>query len=383
MSNSGHHHHLLTVNAGSSSLRLSTYTLTDDAHCVAEARLSPAPAPGPDVLREYVDRHALPEPKLVVHRVVHGGERLRKPGWVDSAVEAEIDRLKALAPLHNGVALQWIHAARETFDEVTQAACYDTGFYADLPAVASNYAVPIEMRKQHGLRRYGFHGLAHQSMLASLRSSGDLDTRRRIISLQLGAGCSITATDHGWPVETSMGFSPLEGLVMATRCGDLDPAAVLYLMDEAGFSPAELGWILNESSGLRGISGQSGDMQVLLDSGTEGAELAIGIFCHRVRHYLGAYLGVLGGADAVLFGGGIGEQAPEIRARILDGFDWAGIGLDRVRNETAPTDGTSSIHTDDSRVEVWVTPTDEEGLMARSAYQLWQNGEQDHEAKSI
>lgn len=343
--------------------------------------MSPAPTPDSGVLREYVDRHALPAPEVIMHRVVHGGEQLRKPGWIDAAVEAEIDRLKALAPLHNGVALQWIHAARDAFAGVSQAACYDTGFYAELPAVASHYAVPIEMRKQYGLRRYGFHGLAHQSMLTSLRSAGDHDTRRRIISLQLGAGCSITAIDHGWPVETSMGFSPLEGLVMATRCGDLDPAAVLYLMDEAGFSPAELGWILNESSGLRGLSGQSADMQALLYSGTEGAELAIGIFCHRVRHYLGAYLGVLGGADAVLFGGGIGEHAPEIRARILDQFDWAGIGLDRSRNESAPTDVASAIHADDSRVEIWVTPTDEEGLMARSAYDLWEDSVQHAEVK--
>lgn len=367
------HHHLLTVNAGSSSLRLSTHALASNTHCVAQVHLTPAPTPDPSVLREYLKQHTLPTPALVMHRVVHGGEKLREPGWIDAAVEAEIERLKGLAPLHNGVGLQWIRAAREAFPEIPQAGSYDTAFYAQLPGVASHYAVPVEMREQYGLRRYGFHGLAHQSMLASLREAGNADTHRRVISLQLGAGCSITAIDHGWPVETSMGFSPLEGLMMATRCGDLDPAAVLYLLDDAGFSPAELGWILNESSGLRGISGQSGDMKVLLESGTERAELAIGLFCHRIRHYLGAYLGVLGGADAILFGGGIGEQAPEVRARVLDQFNWAGIVLDTARNRSAPPATTSPIHADDSPVEIWVTPTDEEGVMAHDAHQLWQH----------
>lgn len=152
MSNS-RHRQLLTVNAGSSSLRLSSHTLSADRHCVAEMRLSPVPSPSCSVIREYIDRHALPEPELVVHRVVHGGETLCQPGWIDSAVEAEIDRLNAMAPLHNGIALQWISAAREAIAAVPQMACYDTGYYADLPAVASHYAVPIEIRKQFGLRR--------------------------------------------------------------------------------------------------------------------------------------------------------------------------------------------------------------------------------------
>lgn len=363
--------HVLTVNAGSSSLRLASYRMERPAAEIAEAHLSSAPARDPDVLADFVRRHARTAPDLVMHRVVHGGRRLREPCWIDAAVEAEIERLKALAPLHNGVALDWIRAAREAFGpEITQAACFDTGFYAELPPAAANYAIPRDLAEKHELRRYGFHGLAHQSLLDQWHAQSDTPGDRRVISLQLGAGCSITATDHGWPVETSMGFSPLEGLMMATRSGDLDPAAVLYLIDEAGFSSAELAWILNESSGLRAISGQSADMQTLLENETGDAALAVAMFCHRIRKYLGAYLAVLGGADAILFGGGIGEHAAVIRSRVLAQLKWAGIRLDAARNTSvSPTDG-GRIHRDDSAAEIWVIPTDEARVMAEAAASL-------------
>lgn len=363
-----HGRHVLTVNAGSSSLRLADYVLDTEPSCVADTHLSPPPARDPDVLADFVRRHALGVPTLVMHRVVHGGLHLQAPCWIDADVESEIDRLRVLAPLHNGVALDWIRAAREAFGpEIRQAACFDTGFYAELPPAAVHYAVPREWSEKHQLRRYGFHGLAHQSMLDQWRARSHRDRDCRVISLQLGAGCSMTATDHGWPVETSMGFSPLEGLMMATRCGDLDPAAILYLIDEAGFSPAELGWMLNESSGLRGVSGQSGDMQALLENETGDAALAVAMFCHRVRKYLGAYLAVLGGADAILFGGGIGEHAAVIRARVLDHFDWAGIRLDAARNDTVSPEIGGALHAEDSAVEIWVVPTDEARVMAEAA----------------
>lgn len=363
--------HVLTVNAGSSSLRLADYVLESVPRCVADAHLAPSPARDPDVLTDFVRRHRLTVPDLVMHRVVHGGTRLTAPCLIDAAVETEIARLKPLAPLHNGVALDWIRAAREAFGhEVAQAACFDTGFYADLPPPAATYAVPKEWREKHQLRRYGFHGLAHQSMVQQWRAHSHGGADRRVISLQLGAGCSMTATDHGWPVETSMGFSPLEGLMMATRCGDLDPAAVLYLIDEAGFSPAELGWILNESSGLRAVSGQSADMQALLEDETGDAALAVAMFCHRVQKYLGAYLAVLGGADAILFGGGIGEHAAVIRARVLDHFAWAGIHLDAERNATVSPESGGPLHAKDSAVELWVIPTDEGQVMVEAARTL-------------
>jgi len=370
---------VLTVNAGSSSLRLASYILESVPRCVADAHMSPPPARDASVLVDFVTHHALAVPDLVMHRVVHGGRCLGEPCLIDAAVEAEIERLKAMAPLHNGVALDWIRAARRAFGpEVRQAACFDTGFYAELPPSAVNYALPRELCEQHEIRRYGFHGLAHHSMLNHWREQSHTNGARRVISLQLGAGCSITATDYGRPIETSMGFSPLEGLMMATRCGDLDPSVVLHLIGQGGFSVGELSWILNESSGLRAVSRESGEMQALLESKTDDAALAVDMFCHRLRKYLGAYLAVLGGADAVLFGGGIGENAPVVRARVLDHFDWAGIRLDVERNRaTAPEIG-GRIHADNSAVEVWVTPTDEARVMVDAARTLLaQQGQSD------
>lgn len=236
-----------------------------------------------------------------------------------------------------------------------------------MPLFAANYALPSDLCRQHELRRYGFHGLAHQSLLQQWLARSERHGKRRVISLQLGAGCSATASDRGWPIDTSMGFSPLAGLMMATRCGDLDPTVVLHLIDQAGFSAAELGWIFNESSGLRAVSGESGDMRQLLDSDTDAAALAVSMFCHRLQKYLGAYLAVLGGADAILFGGGIGEHATEIRARVLAHFEWAGISLDAARNVAVSPHRGGAIHTDNSATEVWVIPTDEAQVMAEAA----------------
>jgi len=360
--------HILTVNAGSSSLRLASFALEDALPLTAQAHLSPAPARDPNVLVDFLRQHGLGVPELIIHRVVHGGARLTRPCLLDAEVETEIARLKSLAPLHNGVALDWIDSARRAFGaETPQAACFDSGFFAEMPPFAASYALPPDLCREHELRRYGFHGLAHQSLLQQWLARSEHHGKRRVISLQLGAGCSATASDHGWPIDTSMGFSPLEGLMMATRCGDLDPAAVLYLIDKAGFSASELGWIFNESSGLRAVSGESGDMRRLLDSDTDAAALAVSMFCHRLQKYLGAYLAVLGGADAILFGGGIGGHAPEIRARVLTHFEWAGIRLDAARNACVSAEQGGAIHTDNSATEVWVIPTDEAQVMAEAA----------------
>ncbi len=361
----------LTINAGSSSLRLGGYALQSPPERLAELRLAPPPDNGPSVLAEFIRQHARVAPDLVMHRVVHGGRNLRQPCLIDRKVETEIERLKDWAPLHNATALAWIHASREAFGaDFPQAACFDTGFYANLPAVASSYALPKEFNEEYEVRRYGFHGLAHQSMLNQWHDQKSEHTAGRVISLQLGAGCSVTATKRGQPIETSMGFSPLEGLVMATRSGDLDPAIVLYLIEQCGFSAGELDRILNQSSGLRGISGESADMQSLLRSKTEAAALAVDMFCHRARKYLGAYLAALGGAEAILFGGGIGENAAVIRARILEDFDWAQIRLDPARNDSIDPGCGGPIHAENSAVELWVTPTDEELVMAKAARAL-------------
>lgn len=338
---------------------------------LADEHYPATPPRNPEVLVDFARRASLGMPDLVVHRVVHGGSRLGRPCWIDAAVESEIDSLRALAPLHNGVALEWIHATRQAFGtDIRQVACFDTGFFTDLPPAVANYAVPRELRDKFQLRRYGFHGLAHQSMLDQWRTNGNAGRDARLISLQLGAGCSVTAIRNGLPVETSMGFSPLEGLMMATRCGDLDPAAVLHLIDEAGFSSSELNWILNESSGLRGVSGQTADMQALLESETDDAALAVEMFCHRIRKYIGAYIAVLGGVDAVLFGGGIGEHAAVVRARVLDRFHWAGLHFDAKRNTGISAKTGGPLHAEDSAVELWVLPTDEARVMAAAARAL-------------
>ncbi|MEZ5553233.1 MAG: acetate kinase [Pseudomonadales bacterium] len=360
--------HALVVNAGSSSLRLASHGLTGPSDCLADLRLSPAPAADSAVLTEFIAKRTLEPPPAVVHRIVHGGVRLNAPCLIDAEVEAEIARFKAIAPLHNRVALSWIQSAKAAFGEhVPQIACFDTAFYRDLPPHVSAYALTKELSEEFQVRRYGFHGIAHQSMLKRLWSERSSEGSRRVISLQLGSGCSVTASDHGRPVDTSMGFSPLEGLVMGSRCGDLDAAAVLYLIEEGGFCPKELGWILNESSGLLAVSGQSSDMRVLLNSEVERAELAVTMFCHRARHYLGAYLVALGGVDAILFGGGIGENEPVIRERILENLCWAGVLLNAGKNHSVSGPGGGPIHADDSTVEIWVIPPNEGLEMALAA----------------
>lgn len=359
---------VLTVNAGSTSLRLAAFETAETPACIGEAHFPHLPRHDPGVLTEFVSKHEISVPDVVVHRVVHGGINLRTACLIDAHVESEIERTIPLAPLHNSTALGWIRAARAAFDDaVPQVAVFDTAFYAHMPAWSAKYALPQDLCEKHGIRRYGFHGLAHRSMLMRWHQLSESPMKHgRVISLQLGAGCSITATDHGQPVDTSMGFSPLEGLMMATRCGDLDPTVLLYLIDQGGYGIRDLEKILNEESGLRGVSRESADMERLLSRDDTDAELAVAMFCHRVRKYIGAYIAVLGGVDAILFGGGIGEHAPEIRARVLDDFSWADIRIDSERN-SGVAHGGGSIHADDSVVNVWVTPVDEALIMVQEA----------------
>jgi acetate kinase len=305
----------------------------------------------------------------VAHRVVHGGAHLTSTRRIDAEVEAEIERLAPLAPLHNPVALAWIGVCREVLGtDVSQVAVFDTAFYAKLPEVAATYALPRELGAKHRLRRYGFHGLAHQALWLRWRElRPDLPDGGRVISFQLGAGCSVTAIAHGQPLDTSMGFSPLEGLVMATRSGDVDPGLVTHLQRVERLSASDAERLLNERSGLLGVSGVSGDMRKLVGSDDPRARLALQLYCYRARKYLGAYLMVLGGADAILFGGGVGEHAATVRAGILEGLDWAGIRLDAAAN-AANTGREGRISDTGSRTEAWVIPVDEARLLAREAF---------------
>lgn len=373
---------LLTVNAGSSSLRLTLFAYDEALKPLAAQRYDGNADAGPEQMSGFLRHHLVKEVKCVVHRVVHGGEALTVPCKIDAAVETEIERLAPLAPLHNPAALLWIRACRELFgDEVPQIAVFDTAFFANLPAVARTYAIPHVFAARHGVRRYGFHGLAHEAMWRRWRAlRADVTNGGRAISLQLGAGCSITAMRDGEAVDTSMGFSPLEGLMMATRSGDVDPGLLLYLQRHAGVTPRELEKLLNEESGLLGVSGMSDDMRVLLASSDPRARLAVDLYCYRARKYLGAFLAVLGGADAILFGGGVGEHAPVVRAKILERLEWMGIVLDTSRN--AATVGNEARISDPSgKADIWVVPVNEAAILAEAALAVLNDTASEKEAQ--
>ena len=307
--------------------------------------------------------------RAVGHRVVHGGNLFTEPTLINDEVIEAIEALSYLAPLHNRPSLMAIRAARESLGRtVPMVAVFDTAFHHTLPEHASRYAIPQELTLKHRIRRYGFHGLAHQYMTERYTAitSKPID-QTKLVTLQLGNGCSVTAVNGGRSVDTSMGFTPLEGLVMGTRSGDIDPSLPGFLARSENVDIEEVESWLNTRSGLLGISGRSRDMRELLEAERQGdssAALAVEMFCYRVRKYIGGYLAALGGADAIVLGGGIGENSPEVRARICDGMEWFGLTLDQERN--AATIGSEErISVNNSRVHVYVIPVDEESIIAR------------------
>jgi acetate kinase len=289
---------------------------------------------------------------------------------VDAQVETALESLATLAPLHNPVALRWLRAARQVIGNVPHVAAFDTAFFNAMPAFAHEYPLPRKLVERYGLRRYGFHGLAHASMLRRWQAHNHSPTadNSRLICLQLGSGCSASAIRNGRAIDTSMGFSPVSGLMMATRSGDIDPGLLTYLQQQALLTPAQLEHLLNYESGLLGVADEA-DMQSLLTRRDERAELAIDMYCQRVRNYIGAYFVALGGVDAILFGGGVGEHAPEIRRRILIDMQWAGVRLDDDANRAAVR-GVARISKIESPVAVWVMPPDEQRELANAAIQL-------------
>jgi len=316
----------------------------------------------------------LSEVEAIGHRVVHGGERFSDSLVVDDTVVREIDALSDIAPLHNPACLEGIRCAKTVFgSSIPMVAVFDTAFHQSMPPKARAYALPHYLADRHRIRRYGFHGIAHASLAEGYSSfTGKPLEGARLITLQLGNGCSATAVADGKSVETSMGFTPLEGLVMGTRSGDLDPSVVSFLCEKEKVDAGQVERWLNENSGLLGLSGRTNDMRELLyaatQEGEERAQLAIELFCYRVRKYIGAYLAVLGGADAIVFGGGIGEASPDIRARICEGMEWCGLQLDTDRNGAAVglLPGTSSrISQDGASLNAYVVAADEETWIAQ------------------
>jgi acetate kinase len=382
---------ILVLNAGSSSVKFGVFGLRPDGGLApgvhgqvdgigGRPRLAVADAAG----RTLVDRPAsagMPRdhhgaiaevgawlrvqadgaaPVAVGHRIVHGGEAYTRPVLVDDAVLEDLGRLIPLAPLHQPQQLDAIRAIRAVLPDVPQAACFDTSFHLTAPPVARAFALPREFGAL-GIRRYGFHGLSYEYVAFVLPSIAPDVAKGRVVVAHLGNGASLCAMREGASVATTMGLTALDGLVMGTRCGSIDPGVLLYLMDQRGMSARDLERLLYEESGLLGVSGISGDMRTLLASDADAAREAIDLFVYRISRELGSMAAALGGLDALVFTGGIGEHAAEIRARVCRDAAWLGIGLDEAANRAS----AARISREGSAASAWVVPTDENLMVAR------------------
>jgi acetate kinase len=324
--------------------------------------------PEKGVLREASEIDA------VGHRMVHGGEKFARSVLIDDAVIQEIEDCSELAPLHNPHNLRGYYAAKQILPSVPHAAVFDTAYHQTMPRTAYLYGLPYVLYTRHAIRKYGFHGTSHR--FVGWRSQTLLGRPReetRLITCHLGNGASVCAIDHGKSVDTSMGFTPLEGLLMGSRCGDLDPAVIFYVMHKEDLTEQQASTMLNKHSGLYGISGLSNDMREILAEeakGNERARLAADMFCYRLKKYVAAYAAVMGGADAVIFTGGIGENAAPIRERSIRGLEFAGIRIDPERNAATVGGKEGEISPDGAPVKVLVIPTNEELIIARDALRL-------------
>lgn len=361
---------ILTLAAGDGEPSRRTETLRD--HAAAVEHLIAWMADG----SSGVDISSASEIEAVGHRVVHGGELFTRSTLVDPIVWRELEDLIDLAPLHNPHNLRGIAAARAVLGtSVPQVAVFDTAFHQSLPETAYLYAIPYQYYRRYKVRRYGFHGTSHRYVAHRYRQlTGRTRDATRIITLHLGNGASACAISAGRSIDTSMGFTPLEGLVMGTRSGDLDPAILDFIGAKEGMTSREVEAMLNKQSGLLGLSGLTADMRELLAeekaNDDRRARLAIDLFCYRARKYIGAYLAALDGADAIVFAGGIGENSPVVRERICAGMDWLGIQTDPARNALLCNGAEGRFDRDGGRVELWVVPTDEELLIARDTWRV-------------
>lgn len=313
----------------------------------------------------------LNELSAIGHRVVHGGDAYSGAVLIDDKVIAEIEKLTTLAPLHNPVNLQGIRACMDFIPEIPQVAVFDTGFHQKMPAHAYLYGIPYELYEKDRIRKYGFHGISHDYIALQAATLLKRDFHElKMITCHLGQGASVCAIDHGRSIDTSMGLTPLEGLIMNTRCGDIDPSVVIHLCKEKGMPIEEVDIMLNRQSGVKGLSGTSGDFRELeaaANSGNAMAVQAMHSYCYRIRKYIGSYIAALGGLDALVFSGGIGENSAWVRGLTCQNLDYLGIAVDDIRNRTAaPIRGEiADISGNDSRVKVLVIPTDEERMIAR------------------
>ena len=365
---------LITLQAGEKSPTKSAEPLRDHRaaldHIVRWIISADSGVPG---INSLADIHA------IGHRVVHGAEKFTRSVVIDKEVIAGIEDCIDLAPLHNPANLKGISAAQELFGPgIPQVAVFDTSFHSTMPEKSFLYAIPYQFYSRYKIRRYGFHGTSHRYVAFRYRQIEKKKIDQvNIITLHLGNGCSACAIKKGSSFDTSMGMTPLEGMVMGTRSGDIDPSIIEHLMHKEGMTVGQVDTVLNKQSGLLGISGLTNDMRDLLQEEKEHddrrAKLAIELFCHRAKKYIGSYLAALGGADAIVFTGGIGENAPVIRQRIIDGLESLGIILDKDANRKHKPGAEGEIQAADSELKIFVIPTNEELLIARDTFRTIKN----------
>lgn len=394
-----HHHRILVVNAGSSSIKFSVFEIAADGSLSAGAhgqvaaigsasrievldpqgrKLLDRPVAASDhdaaiaAIHEWFRAHLGSASGFdgIGHRVVHGGTEYSEPVLIDDRVMAALAALVPLAPLHQPHALAAIRAVRAAAADVPQIACFDTAFHRGQPPLAQLFGLPRELAAK-GVRRYGFHGLSYEYIVSALPQVAPDCPRGRLVVAHLGNGASLCAIDNGRSIATTMGFTPLDGLVMGTRTGALDPGVILYLLQHEGMDVQEIERLLYERSGLLGVSGLSGDMRTLLASAEPAAKEAVELFVYRIGRELGSLAAALGGLDALVFTGGIGEHAAEIRARVCRNAGWLGVTLDDKANSA----GGPRISEDGSAVSAWVLPTDENLVIARHTLRLLAGGE--------
>lgn len=312
--------------------------------------------------------------QAVGHRVVHGGETFKDSVHIDDSVIEAIEQAFDLAPLHNPPNLKGIQAAMEVLPDAIHVAVFDTAFHHSLPPHAYLYAIPNRLYRRYKIRKYGFHGTSHYYVSRRLYALAGIDSRgSKVITCHLGNGCSITAILDGHSIDTSMGFTPLSGLVMGTRCGDIDPSILFYIVEKEELPLNHLHAMLNRNSGLLGMSGYAADMRDLIQEAEKGdrrCEQAIDAFCYRAKQHIGSYMAAMGGCDAIVFTAGIGENSPYIRARILDGLEGLGVKMDATRNAHPNGQREYRISADDSRIQTWVIATDEELVIALDAAKI-------------
>lgn len=361
----------LVLNCGSSSVKYQVVDTTQDEPLAVG--LVERVTHHSEAIREIIAQLSEPDSgvdlrmlTVVGHRVLHGGEEFSAPTIIDDAVERTIAQLAPLGPLHIPANLAGISAAREAFPNLPHVAIFDTAFHSTLPEEAYTYAVDRRVAAEHGVRRYGFHGTSHAYVSReTARLMGRPTNEVNTIVLHLGNGASACAVKGGLSVDTSMGLTPLEGLVMGTRSGDIDPAVTLHLARTAGMTPDEVDTLLNRHSGMMGLTGYSDmrDVNAAIEAGSHEAKVGMDVYCRRIRGYVGNYYAQLGHLDAITFTAGVGENDPVVRAGALAGLEELGIEVDPERNAGRKKEATL-ISTDASRVQVWVVPTNEEREIA-------------------